>query len=243
MSGTPARVGGNVLAGLVSAVRLVRRPQPLHPHGVALSGTLTPVAGRAASGLAWLDALDGTLAVDARFSRGGGLPATLPDVLGLALRIPEEGGTTVDVLLASTGVSPTGRFLLAPRRALSGARLTTLMPYRGSAGPVRRGVLVDADPPLPAGADDLGRVLATRPVRMRLVHARPRGLWHVAARIELTHDADGPLDTATRADPVLAAPPGDTTYPWTRRLRSPGYRVARAGRPVSSRHAAQDPDA
>ncbi|WP_317231655.1 hypothetical protein [Clavibacter capsici] len=243
MTGTPARIGGNVLAGLISAVRLVRRPRPLHPHGVALTGRLTPVAGRAASGLTWLDGLDAPLDVDARFSRGGGLPAALPDVLGLALRIPGGEGSTVDVLLASTGLSPVGRLLLAPRLALSGARLTTLMPYRGSAGPVLLGVLVDQDPPLPAGADDLGRALADRPVRLRLVHATPRGLWHVAARIELAHDAAGPLDTATRADPVLASPPGGTTYPWTRRLRSPGYRVARAGRPVASRHAAHDPDA
>jgi hypothetical protein len=243
MSGTPARIGGNVLAGVVAAVRLVRRPRALHPHGVALAGTLTPVAGRAASGLAWLDALDAPLAVDARFSRGGGLPPSLPDVLGLALRIPGDGSTTVDVLLASTGLSPVGRFLLAPRRAFSGARLTTLMPYRGTAGPVLVGVLVDVDPPLPAGADDLGRALAARAVRMRLVHATPRGLWHVVARIELARDPAGPLDTATRADPVLAAPPGDTTYPWTRRLRAPGYRAARRGRPVASRHVAQDPDA
>ncbi|MBF4625248.1 hypothetical protein [Clavibacter sp. VKM Ac-2872] len=243
MPGTTARIGGNILAAAVSAVRLVRRPRPLHPHGVALSGTLTPVAGRSASGLAWLDGLEGPLAIDARSSRGGGLPSALPDVLGLALRIPGDGGTTVDVLLASTGLSPGGRFLLAPRRALSGARLTTLMPYRGTAGPVLVGVLVDADPALPAGAADLGRTLASRPVGMRLVQATPRGRWHVVARIELAHDASGPLDTATRADPVLAAPPGDTTYPWTRRLRAPGYRAARAGRPVASRHAAHDPDA
>ncbi|OUE31823.1 hypothetical protein BFL35_03080 [Clavibacter michiganensis] len=242
MTGTPARIGGNVLAGLVAAVRLVRRPRPLHPHGVALTGTLTPVVGRAASGLAWLDGLDAPLAVDARFSRGGGLPPALPDVLGLALRIPDADGATVDVLLASTGLSPVGRFLLAPRRAFSGARLTTLMPYRGTAGSVLLGVLVDEDPPLPAGAADLGRALATRAVRMRVVHATPGGLWHVAARIELTHDPAGPLDTATRADPVLAAPPGDTTYPWTRRLRAPGYRAARRGRPVASRHVARDPD-
>jgi hypothetical protein len=240
MTGTPARVGGNVLAGIVAAVRLVRRPRPLHPHGVALAGTLTPVVGRAASGLAWLDGLEAALHVDARFSRGGGLPPALPDVLGLALRIPDADGATVDVLLASTGLSPIGRFLLAPRYALSGSRLTTLMPYRGSAGPVLLGVLVDEDPPLPAGAADLGRVLATRPVGMRLVHATPGGRWRVAARIEL--DARGPLDTATRADPVLAAPPGDTTYPWTRRLRVPGYRAARHGRPVASRHVARDPD-
>ncbi|MFT2750603.1 hypothetical protein ACMT9U_13575 [Clavibacter sp. Sh2036] len=243
MSGTAARIGGNVLATIVATVRLVRRPRPLHPHGVALAGTLTPVAGRAASGLAWLDALDALIDVDARVSRGGGLPAALPDVLGLALRIPDGGGTTVDLLLATTGLSPLGRFLLAPRRALSGARLTTLMPYRGSAGPVLVGVLVDADPPLPAGAADLGRALALRPVGMRLVHATPGGAWHVAARIELGHDPSRPLDASTRADPVLAAPPGDTTYAWTRRLRAPGYRAARHGRPVASRHAAQDPDA
>ncbi|RIJ61167.1 hypothetical protein DZG02_08450, partial [Clavibacter lycopersici] len=72
MTDIPARTGGNVLAGLVSAVRLVRRPRPLHPHGVALSGTMTPVAGRAPSGLAWLDGLDAPLDVHARFSRGGG---------------------------------------------------------------------------------------------------------------------------------------------------------------------------
>jgi hypothetical protein len=133
MTGTPARIGGNVLAGLVAAVRLVRRPRPLHPHGVALTGTLTPGAGRVASGLAWLDGLDAPLDVDARFSRGGGLPPALPDVLGLALRIPGDDGATVDVLLASTGLSPVGRFLLAPRRALSGAR------DRGAGAPRRAG--------------------------------------------------------------------------------------------------------
>jgi hypothetical protein len=243
MTDIPARVGGNVLAALIRAVRLVRRPRPIHPHGVALAGTLAPVTGRAPSGLAWLDALDAPLEITARFSRGAGTPAALPDVLGLALRIPDGGDTTVDVLLSTTGIGYPGRFLLQPRRSLSGARMTTLMPYRGSTGPVLLGVLVDADPPLPAGAEELGRALAARPLRMRLVQATPRGLWHVAARIELTHDAAGPLDTATRVDPVLAAPPGDTTYPWARRLRAPAYRDARPGAPVSSRHPARDPDA
>jgi hypothetical protein len=243
MTALPARAAGSALAGIVATVRLVQRPRPLHPHGVALAGTLTPVAGRAASGLAWLDGLDAPLAIDARLSRGAGFPASLPDVLGLALRIPGADGTTVDVLLASTGLSTAGRFLLAPHRSVSGAFLSTLMPYRGSDGPVLLGVLVDADPPLAAGAADLGRALAMRPVGMRLVHATPRGRWHMVARIELAHDPAGPLDTPTRADPVLAAPPGDTTYPWTRRLRAPGYRAARRGRPVASRHAAQDPDA
>jgi hypothetical protein len=243
MSGTPARIGGNVLAAVVAVVRLVQRPRPLHPHGVALAGTLTPVAGRAASGLAWLDALDLPLAIDARLSRSVGLPAALPDVLGIALRLPDGGGTAVDVLLASTGLSPAGRFLLAPHRSVSGASLSTLMPYRGSDGPVLLSLVPDREPRLPASPADLGRALAARPLRLRLLHATPRGRWHVAARIELTHDAAGPLDTAARVDPVLAAPPGDTTYPWTRRLRAPGYRIARAGRPVASRHVARDPDA
>jgi len=243
MTDIPARVGGNLLAGLVAALRVVRSPRPLHPHGVALAGSLAPVPGRAASGLAWLDGLDEPLAIDARFSRGGGTPPALPDVLGLALRIPDGGGTTVDVLLSTTGLGFPGRFLLQPRRALSGARMTTLMPYRGSAGPVLLGVVVDREPHLPAGAADLGRALASQPLRMRLVHATPRGRWHVAARIELAHDAAGPLDTSTRADPVLAAPPGDTTYPWARRLRAAGYRAARHGAPVASRHPSRDPDA
>jgi len=243
MTALPARAAGSALAGVAAAIRLVQRPRPLHPHGVALAGTLTPVAGRAASGLAWLDALDAPLAVDARLSRSVGLPAALPDVLGIALRIPADDGTTVDVLLASTGLSPVGRLLLAPHRSVSGAGLSTLMPYRGSAGPVLLGVVADREPRLPGSPADLGRALAERPLRLRLLQATPRGRWHVAARIELTHDAAGPLDTAARADPVLAAPPGDTTYAWTRRLRAPGYRIARAGRPVASRHAARDPDA
>jgi hypothetical protein len=243
MTALPARAAGSALAGIVAAVRLLQHPRPLHPHGVTLAGTLTPVAGRAASGLAWLDALDAPLAVDARLSRSVGLPAALPDVLGIALRIPDGGGTTVDVLLASTGLSPASRFLLAPRRSISGAALSTLMPYRASVGPVLLGLVADREPRLPGSPADLGRSLAERPLRLRLLHATPRGSWHVAARIELTHDAAGPLDTAARADPVLAAPPGDTTYDWTRRLRAPSYRIARAGRPVASRHVARDPDA
>lgn len=74
--------------------------------------------------------------VIARVSKGIGLPGALPDIAGLAWRIPPPPDLRScgpwDVLLASTFAG--NRFLLAPVASWSGATFSSLMPLRHQDG-------------------------------------------------------------------------------------------------------------
>lgn len=100
-------------------------------------------------------------------------------------------------------------------------------------GPVLLAVLPDRTRTLPTTPTLLAEDLATRPWRLRLLHAPATGQWHHVADLTLHHDPGAGVDTSARADPIRNAPPADTTYAWTRRLREPAYRAARhSSRPV-----------
>jgi len=75
--------------------------KPLHPRGVVLPATVHRYGAPAAFGVPWLDE-PGSQPALVRFSRGGGLPTPLPDVLGIALRIDPDGDPG-DLLFATTG--------------------------------------------------------------------------------------------------------------------------------------------
>jgi hypothetical protein len=229
-----AAAGGRALALLMRAILLVRRPRPIHPTGLLLEGSIRWLPRTAERcGVAWFDDRDGGAEqpVTARFSRGAGLPAALPDVLGLAIRVPADGAPA-DLLLSTTGLGLAGRFLLQPRRTPTRARFSTLMPYRGNAGPVLVAARTRAPARLPARPEDLRDVLAATPWVLELLVAAPRSRWHRVAELTL-RPANGPLDSPElRFDPVLHAPPGAGTYGWARLLREPSYARARAGRPI-----------
>src|SRR3954447_16915988 len=128
---------GAALRGVFAGVgRLRPTDKPLHPRGVVLPATVHRYGGAGHHGgagpfgVAWLDEPGADPAL-VRFSRGGGLPDALPDVLGIALRIDPDTQPG-DLLFATTGRGPIGRFLLRPRRAatLAAATYSTLQPYR-----------------------------------------------------------------------------------------------------------------
>jgi hypothetical protein len=234
--GPAAASGGRALELLMRAILLVRRPRPIHPTGLLLDGTIRWLPRTAhRCGVSWIDDRDaGTeQPVTARFSRGAGLPAALPDVLGLAIRVPADSAPA-DLLLSTTGLGPAGRFLLAPRRTPTNACFSTLMPYRGGAGPVLIGARTRSPGALPARPERLRDALASAPWVLELLVATPRGRWHRFAQLTL-HAAAGAIDSPeVRFDPVLHVPPGAGTYPWTRLLREPSYARARRGRPSPS---------
>lgn len=224
-----AAPAGRLIATAIGAIGLLRGPRPIHTTGLRLDGTLQRT-GRAAarSGIAWIDDGEaGETAVAARFSRGAGLPALVPDVLGLAVRLGVDEG---DLLLSTTGIGVPGRFLLRPRRTPSRAVLSTLMPYRGDHGPVLVAARTTSPTVLPARMEDLRAVLAGTPWTLDLLFASPTGRWHRFGRLSL-RSATGPIDAAApRFDPVLRAPRGAGTYGWTRALREPSYAVGRRSR-------------
>lgn len=208
MSTEVARVGGRLLALATSAIaRLREAPKPLHPYGETWAAHITRTgAPDHPTGVPWLDTTGEDDAV-VRLSEGVGLPRGWPDVLGLAVRVPREG-SPADVLLATTGSGPLGRFVPLLTRTRQGRTFSTLMPYRGPNGPV---------------------VLAARarsPRTFDLAHAAPTGVWHRFGRLELLH----PVDADPSFDPMGNRPEGLDHYGWMRLLRAPAYRTARASR-------------
>jgi len=221
-----SRLVGYGLSQVIRLVQVFRRGRPVHPTGLSLVGSLDRLAGGAErSGIAWLDE-PGTAVVHARLSRGLGLPEVLPDIVGLALRVSDRGGTC-DVLLASTGRSRLGRFLVLLRRRVDRAALGTLMPYKGPHGPILL-IARTASPTawLPASMDGFRRALGSDTWRLDLYWARPLGAWVRFAILELRLDLRLP-ENGTRHDPVLNPPRGALTYDWTRNLRERSYRLAR----------------
>lgn len=209
-SDTPAAIGGALLATVTRVTSAVRPPaKPLHPRGDVVTAVLHRHGGARPSGVAWLDER-GEEHVLVRTSRAVGLPEPLPDVHGLALRVPVDdpaGSGHADVLFATTGLDRVTRFLLTPSRRPDGRPYTTLLPYRGPHGPLLLGAVA-------AGRD-----------RFALCWSGASGSWVAFAALELSH-APG-TDAPVSFDPVLHVLPGLDHYRWVRRLREPAYRTAR----------------
>jgi hypothetical protein len=235
IEGAAAAIGQG-LAGVFAAIRVLRHPRPIHPRGLVLTGEISWLGEAVASstapsaGIRWIDhAPASPVAVTARLSRSIGLPAPLPDVLGLALRISTDEGFA-DVELATTGIGVPGRFLLRPHRTPSRAVFGALFPYRGSRGPVSlcaRPVFVKTLPQrmLPADLPGIAEALRTEPWRLRLYVARPNGRWHPFASVTL-RTADDQDDRELRFDALRHPLPGAGAYRWERLARQPSYRVA-----------------
>ena len=114
--------------GLLSGIR---RNRVFHPVGEAFTGMVTfddfaaPKWGLSSLGSDPREAL-------VRFSRGAGMPEPLPDVLGLAVKIPgvPDAPAGQDLLFASSGVGPLSRHALIPARSFLAATYSTVLPYR-----------------------------------------------------------------------------------------------------------------
>jgi hypothetical protein len=92
---------GVAAAAVMGAASAIRRKRVFHPEGVAFRATYQ--ATGAHHGAPLLDEA-GTHDAVVRLSRGAGLPGSLPDFLGLALRIPDAHGPDQhqDLLLVSS---------------------------------------------------------------------------------------------------------------------------------------------
>jgi hypothetical protein len=202
--------GGALLAAATRSVAAVRpAAKPLHPAGDVVTGRVYRRGLRPGTGVAWLDE-PGEDEVLVRLSRAIGLPGTMPDIHGLALRVPVPGGGFGDLLLASTGFGRLTRFVLTASRSAQGRPMTTLLPYRTSTGPLLIGARAD-------GVETF-----------ELSCAPAGGDWRPFADLRLCRlPAD---DAPVSFDPVRHQLPGLEQYPAVARLREPAYHTARGSR-------------
>ena len=182
--------------------------KPLHPDGVVLVGRLDRQGSATPTGVTWLDE-PGHDDVVVRLSRAVGLPRPLPDIHGLAIRVPSERGPG-DLLLASTGWGRLGRFVLTFGRRPGARPLTSLLPYRTDVG----AVLIGA------------RYVASG--TYELAWAPYDGDWQAFATLVIT-DREA-ADQKVSFDAVLNQVPGLLQYPTVVRLREPAYGQARRSR-------------
>ena len=108
----------------------LRGARVFHPQGVSVYATWRP-ASRVEGFLGSPLVAEPRPAV-LRLSHGIGLPPGLPDLVGLAVKVPDVYGPDrdQDLLFTSSGRGQVSRHLLQPRRQLCDATLSTLLPYR-----------------------------------------------------------------------------------------------------------------
>jgi hypothetical protein len=133
-----------VTASALALGTAVRGARVFHPRGQASAGTVRTDGG-GNWGARLLDGA-GRHDVVVRVSRGVGLPAPLPDVVGLAVRFGGlgKGGGPLDLLVNTSGGPPGLRHLFLP--APIGRTFSSVLPYRtGSGRTVMLGARNDGD--------------------------------------------------------------------------------------------------
>lgn len=207
---TASSAGGALLSGATRALAAVRpAAKPLHPQGQVQQACLYRHGVEPPVGVEFLDTVS-TDEVVVRESRAIGLPRQLPDIHGLAIRVPNADGSHGDLLFATTGWGKVTRFVLTFSKTPYGRPLTTLLPYDTAAGPVLLGARS-------SGAHTV-----------ELVCSVGDREWRHFADLRLSQ-SDAP-DQDISFDPVRNQLPGLEQYGWVRRLRAPAYEEARQTR-------------
>jgi hypothetical protein len=221
-----ARLAGRLAAVPLGGLARRRRGKPMHPRGVVLDAVLERTGVVRGWGVRWLEEPAREPAV-VRLSRGAGLPAPLPDLLGLAVRLP-DGDRPVDLLLSTAGSGRWTRFLPVPR-VDAAATYSSFMGYRSPAGTLRLAAVPDGPGGVQSDPGPVAEAVAERGLAFRLLVARGAGDWVPFARLTLTAPV-AELDPDLRFDAVRNPPPGLLADGPLARFRAPAYAAAREGR-------------
>jgi hypothetical protein len=220
--------GGGVAAGVATVFKklsALRGKRIFHPFGVGLRGTLTPV-GPPTGALA----LDEPRPITVRLSRALGLPEALPDLWGIAIRVPDAfgPGRHQDVLLASSGSASLGRHCLLPARSPFARPYSSVLPYRLGGELVVVGARATTKPAARTDLATLDRGDQPR-VELELAIAPPRGDWRPVARLTLEERVSREETEVLDMDPTNSGG-GLEPAGWLNRLRGPSYRASQEGR-------------
>jgi hypothetical protein len=204
----------------------IRRGRLFHPDGVLAEGTLDRIAAPD-DGLPMV-----SCDVIARVSKGIGLPGGLPDIAGLAWRMPPQQDlrscTPWDVLLAST--LATSRVVLAPAGSWSGTTFSSVMPLRFHGGVWWLRARLTTDLSIRGLSLDLIREqISSGAVDFDVEQAAGSGKFRPLARLRL-RNVD-PSSDDIGFDPILHSDPDVRLTPaWLTDFRRAAYRRSREGR-------------
>jgi hypothetical protein len=197
-----------------------------HPVGVLAEGTLERLAAQGEG----LPMASGE--VLGRVSKGVGLPGAIPDIAGLAWRMPSQSSPHApwDVLLASSLGGGVGRVTLSPVTSWTNATLSSLMPFGFDGGVwwVRARLVTPIDT---AGLrlDTIRSRIRSTGLDFDIEQAAGTGPFLPLARLTLRHVV--PDRNAVAFDPVLNTAPDVRLLPrWLTGFRRAAYRRSREGR-------------
>ena len=174
-----------------------------------------------------------------RVSKGIGLPGGLPDIIGLAIKIPPQpfAATPWDILMASAG-SGSGvltRFALRPVTSWR-APMSSLMPLRYddrywwvraqmTAGPDASGLSLD----------DISEQIGDGGIEFVLDQAAGTGDFQPLARVRFDEVIAAGPSNGVAFDPTINTAPGVKLAPeWLTEIRRRAYERSRKGRPDSA---------
>lgn len=187
-----------------AALARLRDARPLHPRGMSFTATLIP---RAEQPLAFLGHEPRPALV--RCSNAAGMPAWLPDVFGLGIRIPNAvHDRPQDFLLASAGNAPGTRHLLIPARGYNTAhRYSSLLLYRHD-GRLRLIGARYSGPALqqPLQLANLQRAAQDDALVFTLSECTPTGRWQPVAELRLRDRLPASASRRLRFHPWNCAP-------------------------------------
>jgi hypothetical protein len=207
----------------------IRGARVFHPNGVLARGTLQRIAADGA-GLPIADC-----DVVARVSKGVGLPGTIPDVLGLAIRMPPHPGDRApwDILLASAaGTGAVARMIPFPARAFSDAVLSSLQPlHHDDASWWLRARVSPQTPQAGVALDGVEQQIREHTLVFDLEQARGTGPYEPLASLTLTDPVTESDYPNIGFDPVLNTTRDVDPEPnWLSGTRKLAYRYSRKGR-------------
>lgn len=212
-------------AAVFRAGARLRRARAFHPVGVAYRAAVEIEEDLAAPALR-----PGTLVAVVRFSRGAGLPRSLPDIHGVGVRVLDAHGPArhQDVLVSSVVSPGVGRYVLRPGWTVSGPMYSSIVPYRGPSGDLLLGARV-----APGERYDLDRlddVVEAGRCRVELMAAHPLGPWRSIGTVTVHHERLTEDDEEElQLDPWNTAE-GFMPVGWVNRLRRPAYAASQQGR-------------
>lgn len=171
-------------------------------------------------------------AVTGRMSKGAGAPGALPDVLGLAIRIPQGEGLDGpwDLVLSSSGENSLTRMLPLIARQWTAAHYGSIMSYRHHSQ-LRwlRATALPGQQPIPSSLRELADVLRERPLEFTVQASTPGDGWQDIARL-LVRTPLAPQDHVS-FDPMENCPPDLRMAPLVlSRIRERAYAGSRLGR-------------